>query len=144
MAENALSKATNESTGTFSPAKFALEFERMSSPYSNIFKGAEKSQMDGFVKLMRHVERAGQFAENPPTGNRTVGLLLGGGAALNPALAVKIGGATAMAKALFTTEAGKRILLAAKDVPPNSPQMANLLMQSQKLGAVAGANAAKN
>ncbi len=144
MAENALSKATNESTGTFSPAKFALEFERMSSPYSNIFKGAEKAQMDGFVKLMRHVERAGQFAENPPTGNRTVGLLLGGGAALNPALAVKIGGATAMAKALFTTEAGKRILLAAKDLPPNSPGMANLLMQSQKLGAVAGANAAKD
>ena len=40
MAENALSKATNESTGNFSPAKFALEFERMNAPYSKVFNGA--------------------------------------------------------------------------------------------------------
>lgn len=142
MAENALNKATNENTGNFSPAKFALEFERMNAPYSKIFNGADKAQMDGFVKLMRHVERAGQYMENPPTGNRTVGLAMAGGAALNAPLAIKIGGATAIAKTLFTTEAGKRILLSAKDVPPNSPQMANLLKQVQKLSTVAGANTA--
>ena len=51
---------------------------------------------------------------------------------------------SAVAKVLFTTESGKRILLAAKDLPPNSPKMANLLMHAQKLAAVGGANAAKD
>lgn len=144
MAENAFDKAWDPNKEVFSPAKFAQEFERMSAPYGNIFKGADKAQMDGFVKLMRHVERAGQYAENPPTGNRLVGIAFGLGAGVNPTLAAQGAGVSAIAKVLFTTEAGKRILLAAKDVPPNSPQMANLLMQVQKLSTVAGANAAKD
>lgn len=144
MAENAFDKAWDPNKEIFSPAKFAQEFERMRVPYSNIFKGADKAQMDGFVKLMRHVERAGQYAENPPTGNRLVGIAFGLGAGVNPTLAAQGAGVSAIAKVLLTTEVGKRILLAAKDVPPNSPQMANLLMQVQKLSTVAGANAAKN
>lgn len=144
MAQNALDKATNESTGSFSPAKFALEFERMSAPYGNIFKSADKAQMDGFVKLMRHVERAGQYMENPPTGNRLVGVLMGGAAVMEPTAMATTGGIAGTLKLLFTTEAGKRILLAARDVPPNSPQMANLLMQAQKLATIGGANSAKD
>jgi hypothetical protein len=139
MAENAFDKAWDPNKEVFSPAKFAQEFERMSAPYGNIFKGADKAQMDGFVKLMRHVERAGQYAENPPTGNRLVGIAFGLGAGVNPTLAAQGAGVSAIAKVLFTTEAGKRILLAAKDVPPNSPQMANLLMQAQKLAVAGGA-----
>ena len=38
--------------------------------FGNIFKGDDKKQMDGLVKLMRHIERAGQYKENPPTGKR--------------------------------------------------------------------------
>lgn len=148
MAQNALDKAWNPNKEVFSPARFAQEFESMSAPYSNVFRGADKAQMDGFVKLMRHVERAGQYAENPPTGNRLVGVAFGLGAGVNPTLAAQGAGVSAIAKMLFTTDAGKRILLAAKDVPPNSPQMANLLMQAQKLavagGSVTGANAAKD
>lgn len=143
MANQALSKATNESTGTFSPAKFALEFERMNAPYSHIFTGSHKAEMDGFVKLMRHIERAGQFAENPPTGNRLVPLLIGGAAAANLPLAAKAVSASAIAKVLFTTSAGKRILLASKDLPPNSPKLANLLKQAEKLATVAGASSAQ-
>ncbi|WP_180177469.1 hypothetical protein [Acinetobacter sp. YH12039] len=144
MAENAFAKAWDPNKEVFSPAKFAQEFERMNAPYSNIFKGSDKAQMDGFVKLMRHVERAGQYAENPPTGNRLVGIAFGLGAGVNPTLAAQGAGVSAIAKVLFTTEAGKRILLAAKDVPPNSPQMANLLMQAQRLATVGGANAGAN
>ena len=144
MAQNAFDKAWNPNKEVFSPARFAQEFESMSAPYSNVFRGADKAQMDGFVKLMRHVERAGQYMENPPTGNRAIGVLMGGAAVVNPAIALKIGGFSATAKVLFTTEAGKRILLAARDVPPNSPQMANLLMQAQKLATTGGANASKD
>ena len=139
MAENAFDKAWDPNKEVFSPAKFAQEFERMKAPYNNIFTGSDKAQMDGFVKLMRHVERAGQYAENPPTGNRLVGIAFGLGAGVNPTLAAQGAGVSAIAKVLFTTEAGKRILLAAKDVPPNSPQMANLMMQAQKLAVAGGA-----
>ena len=139
MAENAFGKAWDPNKEIFSPAKFAQEFERMKAPYNNIFTGGDKAQMDGFVKLMRHVERAGQYAENPPTGNRLVGVAFGLGAGVNPTLAAQGAGVSAIAKMLFTTDAGKRILLAAKDVPPNSPQMANLLMQAQKLAVAGGA-----
>lgn len=142
MAENAFGKAWDPNKEVFSPAKFALEFERMSAPYNNIFKGSDKAQMDGFVKLMRHVERAGQYAENPPTGNRVIPYLLGGAAVMEPTAIATTGALSGTMKMLFTTEAGKRILLAAKDVPPNSPQMANLLMQAQKLATIGGATAA--
>lgn len=143
MANQALSKATNESTGSFSPAKFALEFERMNAPYTHIFTGNHKAEMDGFVKLMRHVERAGQFAENPPTGNRLAPLLIGGAAAVNLPLAAKAVSASAIAKVLFTTNAGKRILLASKDLPPNSQKLANLLKRAQQLATLAGATSAQ-
>lgn len=141
MAQNAMDKAWNANKEVFSPAIFAREFERLSAPYENIFKGGDKAQMDGFVKLMRHIERAGQYAENPPTGNRTVGILMGGAAAVNLPLAIKAASASAVAKILFTTNAGKRILLAAKDLPPNSPKLANLLKQAQQLATASGANA---
>lgn len=142
MAQNALDKATNESTGVFSPAKFALEFERMNAPYSNIFKGSDKAQMDGFIKLMRHVERAGQYAENPPTGNRVIPALLGGAAVLEPTAIATTGALSGTMKLLFTTEAGKRILLAAKDLPPGSAGLTNLLNSAQKLATTGGATAA--
>ena len=148
MAQNALDKAWDPTKEIFSPAKFAQEFERMSGPYSNIFRGADKAQMDGFVKLMRHVEQAGRLAENPTNGSQlflpSALLATGAGAIAAPvSTSVGVAGVFTTSK-LFTTEAGKRILLAAKDVPPNSPQMANLLMQAQKLATTGGANAAKD
>jgi hypothetical protein len=142
MANQAIIKAS-KAKDVFSPATFAHEFERLNAPYSQIFTGNHKAEMDGFVKLMRHVERAGQFAENPPTGNRLVPLLIGGAAASNIPLAMKAATASAIAKALFTTSAGKRILLASKDLPPNSPKLANLLKQAEKLATVAGASSAQ-
>lgn len=142
MAENAFEKAWDPNKEIFSPAKFAQEFERMNAPYSNIFKGSDKAQMDGFVKLMRHVERAGQYAENPPTGNRVIPYLLGGAAVMEPTAIATTGALSGTMKMLFTTEAGKRILLAAKDLPPGSAGLTNLFNSAQKLAVVGGATAA--
>lgn len=146
MAQNALDKATNISKESFSPAKFAQELERVSEPYGKIFSGADKAQMDGFVKLMRHVERAGHYMENPPTGNRLTPLALAGAttatAMTNAPLALFGVGSTYGMSKLFTTETGKRILLASKDLPPDSPKLAYLLKQAQKLASTTGAVAA--
>lgn len=140
MAKRALEKATNLSTGNFSPAKFALEFERFKEPYGVIFKGRDKAEMNGFVKLMRYTERAGQYMENPPTGNRTVGILIGGATAINPTLATQTVAASMLAKILFTTSVGKRILLAANDLPAQSNKLRNLLKMAESLNMLIGAN----
>lgn len=144
MAENALNKAINPSTGIFSPAKFALEFERLREPYAQIFHGFAKAEMDGFVKLMRHVERAGQYLENPANGQRWIDFAMLGGAVIEPTTAVKGAVVSAMAKILFTTDIGKHILLAAKELPPDSPKLANLLKQAEKLATISGSSMAND
>ena len=82
--------------------------------------------------------------ENPANGSRLVGVAIGGTAMANLPLALKAAGASAIAKVLFTTKAGKQILLASKDLPPNSPKLENLLKQSQQLAMSVGANANQN
>lgn len=143
MAEEAISKATNESTGNFSPAKFAGEFERMAEPYGNIFKGDDKKQMDGLVKLMRHIERAGQYKENPPTGNRVIPWLVAGATAIDPTTAIRVGGLSLFAKSMLTTRAGKNLLLAANKLPESQQAaMDRILMNAAKVSAAAGAKTA--
>lgn len=140
MAEEAISKATNPSTGNFSPAKFAGEFERMAEPFDKIFKGDDKKQMDGLVKLMRHIERAGQYKENPPTGNRVIPWLVAGATAINPVTAVKVGGLSLFARSMLTTRAGKNLLLAANKLPETQQAaLDNILMNAAKVAAANGA-----
>ena len=141
MTDEAINKATNESTGHFSPATFANEFEKLSEPYGKVFSGADKAEMDGFVKLMRHVESAGQYMENPPTGNRVAGLLMGGTAAVNLPLALKGAGATALFKTMVTTKAGKNLLMAASKLPEGSKGLANVLKAAETVMAASGAQA---
>lgn len=146
MVESAIEKATNPSTQVFSPARFAQYFEAMDAPYGRVFKGDEKKSMDGLIKLMRHAERAGQYAENPPTGNR-LAVFLGGGAA-GTAVASATGEpiTTGLAitsplvlSSLTKTKIGQNLLMSAAELPPNSPKLANLLKMAQQLSVVTGA-----
>lgn len=147
MVEEALNKASNDNIGdgVFSPAKFAGEFERLAKPYDNVFHGADKKEMDGFIKLMRHVERAGQYAENPPTGNRIANLATGGAlVSFDVATLGQTAVMTSIAKSLFTTKAGKRMLLAASELPPNAAALDNILKNAQKMAGATGATVARN
>lgn len=106
----------------FSPAKFAGELERVQGSVGVFFKGADKKELDGFTKLMRHIERAGQVAENPPTGNRLVLPVLMG-ETLAPGTSAAALGSGALARTLFTTNVGKRLLLASDRFPPGHPEL---------------------
>jgi hypothetical protein len=134
--ENAMEKALNSGAGDqaaiFSPGRFAKYLEDMRKPLGVALKGQDKWELDGLVKLMRHVERAGQFAENPPTGNRLMQLAVGGGLAgaakfVDPWAAVGAWGAAKTAKVLLTSPAGKRLLLAASELPVGSKVMQDLV-----------------
>lgn len=113
--------------GTFSPARFAKYVEDHDQAVATFFKGAERQDIDGFVNLMRHVERAGQFAENPPTGNRVIPYLIGGVAALEPSAGASVAGGTLAVKSLFQTQAGRGMLIAASKMKPGSPELERLI-----------------
>lgn len=139
MAENAMDKAWHETTESFSPAKFAGEFERLSEPYGRVFTGEAKKEMDGFVKLMRHVERAGSFRMNPPTGVRATDIGIAATAIASPTTAATGAGIAFLAKTLLTTKAGKNLLLAASELPPTQKAaFDNIMKIATKLASSSG------
>lgn len=128
--QQALDKATSEGAKgvAFSPAKFSADLEKLQGSVGVFFKGADKREIDGFVKLMRHIERAGQVAENPPTGNRVI-LPLFMGETLAPGTSFAAAGTSGLSRLLFTTDAGKRLLLASDRLGEGSPRLQRLIDQ---------------
>ena len=144
MIDQAYQKALRDQAGgeVFSPALFAQNLEKVQGSVGVFFRGSDAKQIDGLTKLMRHVQRAGQINENPPTGNRLVLLLTGAGAAVNPGAAASMVGTTALLRGLFTTTLGKRFLLASSRLEPQSTAMQKLIDRfSQKLPVLAGTGA---
>jgi len=125
LIKEAVEKATTPK-GDISPAKFAGYMERQQEAINTFFKGNDLREIEGFQRLMRHVERAGQFAENPPTGNRVVPFLLGGAAVVSPEAVVGIGAVAGTIKLLFQTKAGRDALIAASRFKPGSDEMTKL------------------
>jgi hypothetical protein len=117
LAKEAYDNALNEN-GIFSPAKFATYMEKNDKVVKQFFDGKDLEEINGFSKLMRHVERAGHYAENPPTGNRfALPIALG-------ATAVTFGGALATSlgiKQLFQTNTGRDLLLRMSQQKVGSP-----------------------
>ena len=139
--QQALDKATLEGSKgvAFSPAKFAQEIERVQGGVGVFFRGADRQEINGFVKLMRHIERAGQVAENPPTGNRLVLPLLMG-ETLAPGTSMAALGTGGLSRMLFTTGAGKRLLLASDRLSIGSPKLDRAIGEFKlKMPAAVGA-----
>lgn len=146
MVQNAFDEATQKE-GTFSPAQFASSLEKVKDASGVFFKGEDKWELDGFTKLMRHIQRAGQIGENPTNGQRMVQTLIAGegigaGAAAltgHPAALIAPAGSMVLARSLntmFKTARGKAFLLAASDLPAGSPAMDSLI--EKRLPALIG------
>jgi hypothetical protein len=133
--------AATNAQGAFSPAKFAKYLEDHDQAVAVFFKGSQKADIDGFRNLMRHVERAGQYAENPPTGNRLVMPLLAGGAMVSPEYATAVAGTGLATHALFQTQRGRNFLLYAAKLKPGSPEMGRLLDSINRFVAASSAQA---
>lgn len=124
MLEDAFNTATSEGR-PFSPARFAGRLEQIQDATGVFFKGKDRQLVSGFSKLMRHVERSGQYMENPPTGNRVIPLLLAGGIAMKPGATAGIVVVSLALKTMFTSTAGKRLLFSASKAKPE--QMAGIV-----------------
>lgn len=116
----------------FSPARFAGALEKQMPAIKTFFKGRQQGELKGFINLMRHVERAGQFMENPPTGNRNlINFVMGGGAVglamTSPETLAATAGSTYFVKTLFTTKSGKQFLLASSAMKPGTKQAVQMV-----------------
>lgn len=137
---DALEVSLSEKTG-FSPAKFAQSLEKRQNEIGVFFKGNDKAEIEGLMKVMRHAERAGQYAENPPTGNRLLPWLLGGalgvGTLAAPTTATVVGGSIYGLTKLLTSKTSRDFLLAASKAEPGPAMQRVIDIYSPRLAATA-------
>jgi len=132
---------TTKAGEMFSPKKFSTELKNLANDptYKRNIKWSpnEIEEMTGLANILQIVKRAGQFAENPPTGLRygLLGTITGLGAAGGVAGGVA-GGTGALAGAgaiagittfLTSTQAGKKIARTASKIEPKSPEMKRIV-----------------
>jgi len=134
LVKEAVDAATLEGK-PFSPARFASFLEKRGPVVDQFFRGSSGKELDGLVKVMRHIERAGQFAENPPTGQRIIPLLLGGGLAVSPEATIAAAGGAFGLQRLFQTQTGRNLLLGANKVTPGSAEFDRLIEKVERVAA---------
>ena len=158
--KNGIADATRPGSANISPAQLAGKLEDSIKESGIAFTGEAKWKMDGFINLLRHVERAGQFAENPPTGNRLAieaggwlsrtGLaasapayLAGGpgaaGVALAPAAANQVYGR--LLSSLYTNPKASQFLIRLSSMTPGSTPFTNFV--NTQLPRFAGVSAGR-
>jgi len=130
MIAKAVEDSVNPQSGVFSPQKFFTAVDKLDDAYGVFFNGKDKAEIQGFKNLMGHVTRAGQYAENPPTGQRVIPYLIAGGAVSAAPAAVAhpfLAGAglalIAAARGLFTTVKGRDLLLRLNGIKQGTPLM---------------------
>ncbi|MBW1803846.1 MAG: hypothetical protein JRJ85_24330 [Deltaproteobacteria bacterium] len=127
--------ASTSGGGPFSPAKFAGFLEKRMPVVDQFFRGRTGSELKGLANVMRHVERAGQYAENPPTGQRLVPLLFAGAGYVEPTSVAAAGGVALTIKGLFQTKAGRNLLLSASTATPGSKAFDEIMQNLEKVAA---------
>ncbi len=155
LIEEAYSKAASGTSAKeiFSPKTFSTELKKIvrreeKGRYGSLFSDQEIDQMTGMANVMQYVKRAGEYMENPPTGNRW-GLPVFGGGLLGygikePATAVLAGtglvSAAGIARFMTSTKMGKSLALTASRVEPDSATMKLIMRtiynQVPKVGAI--------
>lgn len=124
--QDTLEGATIQQGGTtiFSPARFAQRIEKLGTTAQTVFPPNELRQLQGFAKLARVAQRAGQYAENPPTGMRVIDTAIMGGGAVGaitkPGTTLTAASMAGMLSKLLTTDIGRALLTRAEKIPANS------------------------
>ena len=118
-------KVDTEFGDIYSPVKFANEIKKLEGQ-SKVFMSPEKQKyLQGVKKLMRVAKRAGQYMENPPTGNRE----LIAREARNAKLSLGILPLITQFEKFFSVGKGKNFILAASELDPNGKAMERLVKQ---------------
>lgn len=144
LAKEAFDRATADNR-PFSPGRFASYLENMKEPVETFFRGTDKAEIDGLTKLMRHIERAGAYMENPPTGQRVVSAAMAA-SVFNPATlkaATALAGSAGGIRLLFQTQVGRDFLLASSKAQPGTAKfdklLHNIVLHFTRAGALTAA-----
>jgi len=146
---DAMREAYDKAVGTtgasevFSPKKYSTMLKNLANDprYKKNVKWSdgEVEEMTGLANILQVAKRAGQFTENPPTGNRWGmpslaasaggGSFLAGGAAATAQTAGASAASALLVKFITTTRAGKNLALSASKLNPEGPGMRRLMDQ---------------
>lgn len=145
--ERAIDAGTREGRA-FSPQAFANELERIRNVIPVFFRGQEGRDIKGIKTLMEHTARSQRFATSPSTGQQLLLTALTAGQAVEAVTtgtagtAAIAGSAAAITRFLTQSSAGKRLVLAASDQTPGSPELDSILERLGSASTVGGARAA--
>ena len=131
VVKDAWDKAFDQSTNRISPVKFANHLEKLQESTKFFFKGQDKQEIQGLVKLLKHLERAGAYAERPSAPSRIaqMGVLGGtiGTAAYSWPLFLKTYGGAMVLKKLLVSKSGRNLLLAVSNLSEKNTKALNML-----------------
>ena len=147
LIDNAIKGATNPATGEASPAKLAGYLQRMADPIESTLKGADREQVRGLAKVMRHAERYGQMNDSPSNGMALIPYLKAGalaaagyGGAKNPMATVgAVAGGAALTKlATLMKTKGYKVALASDKIgsPAFEKALNEIIAQLPRVSAV--------
>ena len=142
-------EGTTSAHEMFSPKTFSTALKKLASddrykPYVR-WNPQEVKQMTGLANVLQVVQRSARFMEDPTNGSRVTPLvLLGAGAEASKMIGGMVGtggsataigtGSLAIAGQISrwftTTPTGKRLLMSASEVAPNSPAMRRIIFQA--------------
>lgn len=136
--DDLLAKATGEKGAgeMFSPKKLSTDLKNLAWKQQKLkdFTPQQIDEMTGLANIMQIVKRAGQYAENPPTGNRWGTPVVTALAGLKTVPYILTG------KFLTGTTAGKNLVRAASKIEPTSPAMGNIINRLYREMSKAPAN----
>ena len=132
IVSKAFDAAYDDARGIFSPVKFSSAIRNQESGTNAFFKGRDRFELDGITKLMDHVTRAGQYAENPPTGNRLVPMTAAVGLMAHPVAGIGALLSVRNLTKLTTSVEGRRYLLSASGAKVGSAAMDKITSQIAK------------
>lgn len=130
LLQHAFEKAVKEETGYFSPALFTAELKRNMPAKSTFFNEKEKKDLEGFMKLMKHIERAGQ-TKGPETGVKNISYLMGLGSGLLGMVGVgTLGSSSYLLKKIMSSPGLAKFIAASSEAKPKI----NLKSSGKKTG----------
>lgn len=126
----AVEDATDPNTGEFSPLRFFQFTKRYRGAVNALFTEPQVEEVKGVGQLMQHLGRKTSSASNPPTGKQLLPAAVGGaGYATKGTLGAIISsvGVGPVLKSLLTSDVGRRFVLNAARVEPDSAEMGQLV-----------------
>lgn len=112
------------------PNSFASEMKKYGLQVNEFFKGEEKKQLNGFLKVLEATRRAQDASITTPTGQQLIGAFTLASAATDLGLTVSIGGTVGGLARLYESAPVRNALLRLDSIPKGSTQYEKALAEA--------------